>query len=137
LLDSTPNPTKSSGEELLGLSKLAALAFECSLASSDDNSIQGLFDIGLTAGRKCLEGYKNLAIEEKTKIVSEVPVDILYHSGPVDFQLGQLYAEKERQHYEELNINFADRALSDVQFERMKREKMERMFRQKNCFLVR
>jgi len=128
-------------DELVRNAKLTLSAFECSfLVSDDDEKAQRrMLEVGLTAGRKFLAGWKGITLEEKVKISHHIDYK-LFRDGPTfDFQLGQIYAQKETEFYEALNINFLPGPPDSAIYKRVdkeRREKKQKMFREKNCFLI-
>jgi len=119
---------QSGVEEEIRLSQLALSAFECSILASDQKEVQRLFDIGLAAGRRFLEGLNNLTDDEDRKVAANIAVLWNFVAGPShDFVLGRVYEDRTNDLFKD--FEGGDKKLWAI--------RQEQMFRQRNCALVR
>lgn len=128
-------------EEEVRLAQLTKSAFECSAVSPEQGEERRLFEIGMATGRKFLdelnkltEGERSATLEKSLKNDKEFYWGEFIWAGrfavtaTTDFILGRVYEnrmEEARKHYD---IG-GDQKAFDL--------KIERMYGQKNCSLIR
>lgn len=127
-------------EETVRLNNLMTAAFDCAVLRDDgkgggitDMEGQRLFDVGITAGRRFLDLYTKLSVDEKKSMVPEGKVEwgsIGGIWGPSnDFVLGRMVQERAEVLY---SIEY-DVHGTDADWQR----KRERLFSEHNCIVIR
>jgi hypothetical protein len=88
------------GDDLVRLSKLSLSAFECSVVATDKKEEARLFEVGLTSGRKFLEGMNRLEPAELQKVEREVALIWLSKDSPSkDFLLERFISLFESEYF--------------------------------------
>ena len=115
-------------EELIRLSKLAFSAFECSVEATNENEEARLFDVGLVAGRKFLDGMNDLGRVERDNLVKEVaPMWFYKVNRSTDFVMGEVYQFVRRFVYDQIRVDGVD----------VENAKKEHLYFQGHCASIR
>jgi hypothetical protein len=120
------------GDDLVRLSKLSLSVFECSVVATDKKEDARLFEVGLTSGRKFLEGMNRLESAELQKVEREVALIWLSKGSPSkDFVLGEVYQFVRERVFHELDYYQNEGGELAIL-----NGNKGRMFLQKNCSLI-
>jgi len=123
---------EAQGDDLVRMSKLSISAFECSVVATDKKEDARLFEVGLAAGRKFLDGMNRLEPAERQKVEREVALIWLNKDSPSkDFVLGEVYQFVRERVFHELDYYQNEGGELAIL-----NENKGRMFLQKNCSLI-
>jgi hypothetical protein len=123
---------ETQSDDLIRLSKLSLSAFECSVVATDKKEDARLFEVGLTAGRKFLDGMNRLEPAKMQEIEREVALIWLNKDNPSnDFVLGEVYQFIRERVFHELDYYQNEGGELAIL-----NGNKGRMFLQKNCALI-
>ena len=123
---------EAQGDDLVRMSKLSISAFECSVVATDKKEDARLFEVGLAAGRKFLDGMNRLEPAERQKVEREVALIWLNKDSPSkDFVLGEVYQFVRERVFHELDYYQNEGGELAIL-----NGNKGRMFLQKNCSLI-
>src|ERR1035437_3733649 len=117
-------------EELVKLSHMTLSAFTCAVLASDTNNTDSerISNLGLTAGRKFIDGIKTLDEDGRKRVSEHVSLMWAFYWNPsADFTLGRIFEWQMREVFEETKNLDAVASISVKQ----------KMYREKNCILIR